>query len=274
MSHRAADASLLDQLHITPEEREFGWSGSLSGIRGLSEQQARRILHFENSLRQHLRIGGLENFAQEEQLVGSSDEFGNINSEPLEVMAERHYGATSTRNPFSPCILKPRASLPEYQKLASSRLNRSLRVSRSHSSFLRFRSLRRRSRDINWPSDSDEFSYLMARGEIANTATPYMQWETSFNKSSIGQQNGGSSGSLRRSKAELGLFGLFRTPVRTAVFQKIPRLPAIYRMTWLVLHPPFQCDSRFAWVKGHPFASLDVVWFDVSGNIISPFNSN
>jgi len=199
MSHRAADVSLLDQLHITPEEREFGWSGSLSGIRGLSEQQARRILHFENSLRQHLKIGGLENFAQEEQLAGYTDEFGNINSEPLEVMAERHCQATCTRNPFSPCILKPRASLPEHQKLASSRLNRSLRVSRSQSSFLRFRSMRMKSRDTNWSSDSDE---------IVNPASPYMQWETSFNESSIGHQNGGSS--LRRSKTEFGLFGLFR----------------------------------------------------------------
>ncbi|EFP80486.1 uncharacterized protein PGTG_06442 [Puccinia graminis f. sp. tritici CRL 75-36-700-3] len=207
MKHKsspAASASLLDQIDITPEEREFGWNGSLSGVRGLSEQQARRILHFENSLRQRLEIDRTEDHERD---ATSGNEFGKLTSgttnEPLEVVAARHCRATCTRNPFSPCILKPRASLPEYQRLASSRLNRSLRISSSQSSFLRFKSIKRsKSEESSWSSESDEFSYLIAREKIGNSD------QTSLSDSYT--RSPGSGANLERSHTKTGLRGIIR----------------------------------------------------------------
>ncbi|PLW19150.1 hypothetical protein PCANC_16162 [Puccinia coronata f. sp. avenae] len=287
MSHRAADVSLLDQIHVTPEEREFGWSGNLSGIRGLSEQQARRILHFENSLRQHLETKNSEDSMDQEQRAGSRIEFENINStifeEPFEVIGARHCRTICTRNPLSPCILKPRASLPDYQRLASSRLNRSLRLSRSQSSSLRFRSIRRKSRQNSWSSESDEFFYLIAKEKIANSDPSYMRWETSVNDSQIEHQD--SEVNLKMSKPKAGLLSLLRkvgkalvspTPSRciregsqdTSCSEDTENLcylshEMIGSASPFPMRPPLRLNS------GHPSASVDGDWIGVNRKVIS-----
>ncbi|WAR62845.1 hypothetical protein PtB15_15B433 [Puccinia triticina] len=268
-----ASTSLLDQIHVTAEEREFGWSGSLSGVRGLSERQARRILHFENSLRQHLEVDRPD--IQPERSTTSSNEFGKVHStkEPLEVVAARHCRATCTHNPFSPCILKPRASLPEYQRLASSRLNRSLRVSRSQSSFLRFRSLKKsKSEESTWSSESDELTYLIAREKIDNSEV--------FTAQQAGTAN------LERSHSKTGLRGLVRkllgsallsptadrSPRKTNQDSNFTKDPSpLYHLSHdmvgaaspFPMRPPLYLGSR------HPSSSLNGEWIGVSRKLVS-----
>jgi hypothetical protein len=87
--------------------------------------------------------------------------------------------------------------------LASSRLNRSLRISSSQSSFLRFKSIKRsKSEESSWSSQSDEFSYLIARETIGNSD------EASLSDSYT--RGSGSGANLERSHTKAGLRGIIR----------------------------------------------------------------
>ncbi|KAH9448499.1 hypothetical protein MJO29_014717 [Puccinia striiformis f. sp. tritici] len=288
MSHRAASVSLLDQIHITPRERECGWSASLSGVRGLSEQQARRILHFENTLRQHLEIHRPEDALEHDQ---SSDEFGKIPSgitkHALRTVAARHCRAACAHNPCSSCILKPRASLPEYQRLASSGLNRSLRVSRSQSSFLRFKSPKRsKSQASHWSNESDEFSYLVARQTKTNSDATQVQWEPGFNDGSTVHHDGVTL--IRRSDSNTGLRGLFRkvgralaSPASNLSLRRTSQdsdfrgdSSHLYHLSHEMVgsESPFPMRPPLFLSPGHPSGTLDGDWIGVGRNIISESN--
>ncbi|KAI9608083.1 hypothetical protein H4Q26_005538 [Puccinia striiformis f. sp. tritici PST-130] len=263
MSHRAASVSLLDQIHITPRERECGWSASLSGVRGLSEQQARRILHFENTLRQHLEI-----------------------TDPKTPWNMTKAVMNSARSPRS-CILKPRASLPEYQRLASSGLNRSLRVSRSQSSFLRFKSPKRsKSQASHWSNESDEFSYLVARQTKTNSDATQVQWEPGFNDGSTVHHDGVTL--IRRSDSNTGLRGLFRkvgralaSPASNLSLRRTSQdsdfrgdSSHLYHLSHEMVgsESPFPMRPPLFLSPGHPSGTLDGDWIGVGRNIISESN--
>lgn len=213
-------SNLWPDQFVTPEEREFGWSSSLSGIRGLSEQQVRRIMYFERSLKQRLEMDDSEDSRDDALEVASGIHHRNLRSVPAyqedNVYDPSTSGVTTTRaypsliptsNRLGPCTLKTRQSVPEYQRLTCLKLNRSLRISRGQSSFPRFRCLRRlTSQESNWSSESDETSHLMTGREVSDpeTSPEVPRWKPA--KPCAGKLN--RSINHKRNTEEKGLRGL------------------------------------------------------------------